>query len=474
MGADSEVTLTITRNEGKRHLQLKIKFLLDKCRTVKKRTAILISIIVIPFVGGIEIGPGVNILQPEFSAQLEFTDDENFTKIGVYPPVTGLDYSNFSVNPEDTAGVELDFYLSNATRQRYVTNFTVDTEAGSPESVDFNLSGLPSTDFYEAYFEDNGSRIFIGYAEPANSFNFTTSVIEENVSVFNYGEKGVEVSNVSLNKSEPVEGVPVKVVSNLTNEGVVDPETTGVRLDIETWNGTEWINTDTRDKEFTVPRNSSTLANFTWTPSAGPFRFTVEADPQDEIKETNESNNIESTIIDVDSYQILYGGSDSELVLGANNTTIYRWDPEQDVGLLFFADSDSNFGFPDLEPIGDDKFLQVAENLQTRGHNDSISQLWDSNGDGIADERRELDIAGRTLEVPVANSSASNNFKTGLLYDSDQGDPYDGSQDIVIVTEINPSTDGEFDNYDYEVRIPHYLGQQVPDTDSISIYSRLK
>lgn len=446
------------------------------------RTEIILAILLItPTVGAVEISPGVNILQPDFGAQLEFTDNENFTRIGVYPPVSGLDYSNFSVNPEDTAELGLKFYRANASRQRFVTNFSADTNASTEEDVAFNLSDLPSDDFYEAFFSNNDTRIFIGYADPRDTFEFSTSIIESEISVFNYGEKGVATSNVSLNDSDPVEGEKIAIKYELTNEGVVDTESPLVALDIETWNGTRWIQQNSTSKVETVSPGQTVTESFVWSAEPGPYRFNITADPNDNIKETNETNNIASgtfgddpEIFNVSSYQILYGKSDSEIVLGADNTTVYTWNPKQDVGLLFFADSDSNFGFSELEPVGDNKFDIVTDELEMNGHNDSIKKLWDPNGDGIADQVENYEIAGVSKSVPVANSTSSNNFTTGLLYDSDQGDPYDGSQDILMVTEIRPSTVGKYGTYDYEVRIPFSLGGQIPGTDSVSIYSRLK
>jgi len=57
--------------------------------------------------------------------------------------------------------------------------------------------------------------------------------------------------------------------------------------------------------------------------------------------------------------------------------------------------------------------------------------------------------------IPIANSSDSSLFKTGISWDASQGGPQFNTslnQDVVFVTEINGSA-----SRDYEIRVPDKL-----------------
>jgi hypothetical protein len=434
----------------------------------------MISLIALwPVSGVVEFGKYVSMFQYEQDSNISFSDSQNYSSLNVRPSETDFGDSNLTVSPEGSADVELDFYDALAGRQDFVSNFTASTD--SDQSVNFSISDLPSKDFYEAFFSGSGDRIFIGYADELDdSFEFSASVLNEAISVFNYGEKGVEARGIEFNSTDPVEGNSLKVKTNISNEGKVDSESPGINLTVETFNGTEWVLKENISGSASVPPSGSVFGNLTWMVEPGPWRFNSSLDPEDSIKETNESNNNYSQLLDVDSYQIFYGGSDSNLTLGAEEREIYRWIPDQDRGNIYFYDTDSEITFANLEPIEGSDLDVVDDELKLKGHNDSVRSLWDHDDDGNIDRFRTMNVGGRSLGVPVTNSSENSDFDTGILYDSGDGTAYDGSQDLVFVTEMEPSSQGSFGTYDYEIRVPFSLRELKPGTDLVEFTTELR
>jgi hypothetical protein len=760
----------------------------------------------------VEIGPGLRIFQFEQGSNVNFSQSQNFSQLGVRSQLTDFGNSNFSVEPESSASAELDFYKPFADRQDFLTNFTA--RSSPSQEVNFSLSNLPSDDFYEAFFSNNDTRVFIGFTDQLSRFNFSTTLLNANLSVFNYGEKGVAIDNITFNDSEPVEGGTLGIEEEIFNEGVVDDEAVNKTLTISTYNGSGWQQEQFRSEDLAVPvENTETEQSFTarfkgsftnttqyrngggqlglgyqngtsgdnlvsflrldtgtpedysgedlsvsksgggllsnngilstnsyrfdgnnfvevnnrpefsqdnitvsvwvnktgsgiynnkgvtgkwgstnsfvlwtsadnsefkpqfsvvtsdgrsdaktgsvldpglhhlvgvfngssnlfvdgqrvasgsevtgtiqssseslvlgsytdetgrftinseldelrvlneslsqeeveelflngkitgnyttkeidnneltkwyrvnldanipdqteleaefraldsngnvvdtdsfnveggdnyynvsvqdsygaelylngssenvtkswevnqlqvisggpyvdpWEVKPGPFRFNVSLDPNDEVKETDETNNNASEILNVDSYQVFYGGSDSSKIIGNGSRDIYRWDPQQDQGLLFFSDVDSNFEYSNLEPVNGSDLIELDNALKLRGHNDSTQELWDRDGDGEIDRTESWEVGDRTVQVPVTNSTENSPFDTGILYDSGDGTPYIGSQDLVFVTKLDPDTTGSFGTYDYEARIPFSLRELRAEDDLVDIDLQLE
>lgn len=419
----------------------------------------------------VEVGQGVELFQYEQDARVNFTQENNFSAVGAWSATSFLETSNFTAMPENSLAIDMDFYSPGAGRQDFVTNFSA---SGTSQQVEFNLSDLPDTEFYEAFETGTDNRIKIGYTDPEGNFNFSESFSTKDITVLNYGEKGIEVNEITFNDTDPVEGSPVRVSVNLSNEGVVDSEAPNTTLDAETYDGSSWVQESFRDQDFTVGAGSYVLADFTWVAKPGPWNFRVVADPGDDIKETDESNNRNSTILNVSSYKVFYGGTDLKLELGADSANVKSWKPAVSQGNVFFADADSDFYFSNLEPVGANNFTDVDEQLNLTGHNDSVSEVWDPDSDGAAESTKEYSISGQNLTVPVANSTSDGTWKTGILYDTMDGKPYSGSEDLVFVTEIQDSAEGKHGIYDYEIRVPFSLRSVESGVDRVNIYTEIK
>ena len=138
-------------------------------------------------------------------------------------------------------------------------------------------------------------------------------------------------------------------------------------------------------------------------------------------------------------------------------------------GYLLYADSDASYYPFNLGAFtqGDD-FTQADTALNLTYVEDSVQALYDSDGDGNADLTRTVEISGLPVAVPVTATSNSTNLVTGVLYDTADGMPYDGTQDLVFISLVNASSPGGFGVNDYEARIPHTLGELTGVTNAIT------
>lgn len=284
----------------------------------------------------------------------------------------------------------------------------------------------------------------------------------------------MNVTDLFLNKSNIVEGKKIGVVSNVSNIGtgkVIDSE---INLTIETYNGT-WEKTQELNKTVNIGENDREFYNFTWTAKPGSYRFSVEADPANTISEINETNNRRKLTRNVSSHHIFYGGNSATVSLSDQNSEFVSWFSTGINSTLFFSDTDIDYTFSDLMPLNHSNDLTEADkDLNLTGHNDSLKNLYDRNGDGVVDNTKCVKIGAQEVcEIPYINTTNTQSFQTYLLYDSGFGTPYDGSQPLIFMTRVNNSKSGKYGNYDYEIRLPYSLESQEPSTDRISIFAEI-
>jgi hypothetical protein len=435
------------------------------CFTVRKEALVPVILLFFSLALAVEVGPGTEIQQHENNVKINFSQQLNFSYIDIYPDKTDFEGSNFTVEPENEADLTMDFYESQANLQEFVSNFSA--TAPSQQEVNFSVGNLPSDLFYEAFNPDTDERFFIGYTDQNDNFNFSFDSSSEEVAVLNYGKKGVGVTNVDFNDTDPVEDRDIKAQYVLENIGKIESENPNVTMDVDTYNGTQWVDQSFESKDEIIVKDSAEQRDFIWTPEPGPFRFDITADPNDNIKETDETDNTATDLLDVSSYQTFYGGTDLTLRLGAQDDDLRVFNQQIAKGNLHFADTDADIAFSNLEPVTSN--FQEADNaLNMRGHNDSIQKEFNP------DNNKTFNIAGEQKTAPVINSSSNGNFKTGIFYDASEGTPFDGSQSLVFVSEIQDSTEGEYGIYDYEARIPALLREQEGSNDMIDIYAEIE
>ena len=270
--------------------------------------------------------------------------------------------------------------------------------------------------------------------------------------------------------SGAVEGQSVTVRVNVTNNGTANANGVRVSLNTSLWNGS-WLYQGQQNATINVSANSSKTVDFAWTAQLGVHNFTVFVDSNNSFAEANESNNNLSRNHSISSYQIDYGKVDfSKFLSNAAMQTYKNWSVAKPTGTIYYADADASYFAFNLKPLnGTNDLVEADQALGMTYFNDSISNLWDSNHDGIPDRTATFWIAGvQVSNVPIINSTPGDPFITGIMWDSaDGGSQYNGSQDLVFVTRINASTAGAYGTYDYEIRVPSRLKYQISGTNLV-------
>ena len=359
------------------------------------------------------------------------------------------------------------FLLENATLSTNETGVWENKTSNYSSPKNLGTSGLWSeTSFIWSNSSLNNTLVSwrIWYSDSQGQYTSTDT------RSFSINGKDMNVTDLYLNTSNPVQGNTVKLTANITNTGSGKVSSEDLNLTVEEYNGS-WILIDTERKLRDISEGSSITANFTWTVGPGPYRFKVEADQDDTLNELNETNNQERLYKNISSYTVVYGGNSAEIILGGSDSRFVSWKADHRNMSLFLKDKDLKLSTPDLSPLNSTGDLGEADQaLNLTGHHDSISKLYDENSDQQPDNTRCWTVASEELcDIPVINSTESSDFKTGLLYNAENGNEYDGSQEVVLVTPVNNSATGSFGVYDYEVKIPFALDRQIPSQNSVTI-----
>jgi hypothetical protein len=233
---------------------------------------------------------------------------------------------------------------------------------------------------------------------------------------------------------------------------------------------------------------SNKTLNVSWTASIGTHNIFVIIDATGVSTESNESNNRAYNTSYINAYNIYYGESFARFYLDtALNFSVYSWLNGTNFSAnIFVVDSDNINGISwtylkalsrnltgDLK-INDFNDIDIALNMTA--FNDSINKTYTINNNLRAS--KNITLYGMQINnTPVVNSTITSAFVTGILWDSadlNSGE-YNGSQDIVFVTQVNSSSLGLFGVYDYEIKVPALLREYVkPNNDNtVTFYTEL-
>ncbi len=336
------------------------------------------------------------------------------------------------------------------------TNHTMTNNAPDIFEYEFNTAGLSlGTHNYAIYANDTA-----GNNATSQAGNYTV-----------LGPVDLQVSDIIFSDDNASEDDVITVSVNISNNGSKEAENFSLKVNVSLWNGT-WNLNDTLTKDMiNVSGNSYELVNFSWTVKIGTYRFLANADYLDNVSESNESNNDYSENYTTSSWQVLYGNYNYTIDIGsASNYIFNRWSVTAPAGTVYFYDSDAVFDPWNLEPLnGTNDLSELDAALGLTGFSDSVSSLFDVDGDNISDRTGTFFISGSYVSgVPIINTTNTSSFVTGLMYDSGDGVGYDGSQDVVFVTSLNASHVGKYGTYDYEIRLPSPLKDMVGVQTSVS------
>jgi hypothetical protein len=277
--------------------------------------------------------------------------------------------------------------------------------------------------------------------------------------------------SVLPNETNFVEGETYTVTSRLNSTSIINATNVNITTTVEFFNGT-WQLVSTNN--YTVAfweRNTTQEFAVNLTLPVGVTRVSTEVDTDNIFAESLESDNVLRRNLSVSGWATFYGNITNSYVglSTAQNTTFKEWAINPS-GYLLYSDTEANyfpFNLGVFSETNDFNESQTALGLQHV--EDSITSLYDANSDGTADDTIVISVAGVDLTVPVARSTNSTSaFYTGILYDTADGIPYDGTQDLVFVSVVDAAQIGGFGQYDYEVRVPYRLGEQVGAVDDIA------
>ncbi|WP_414837345.1 CARDB domain-containing protein [Candidatus Nanosalina sp. VS9-1] len=339
------------------------------------------------------------------------------------------------------------------------TVFDFQAEASSGSEIFFSFGGFPvvSSGQYRSF--NQGSEL---NRSGTGTVSWSFSDWSTHSFSVEHNRTDLVVGEVDFNRSQPVQGQETRFTANISNPGA-ENLTSLFNFTERKFNGSQFQYTDSQARNVTVENQSWKLVNFTFESKLGLYNYSIEADYLNEVNETNESNNFNSSDYQVSSYHIFYGGSELIYKLGTSKT-LKDWSLDMPSGNLYYSDDEAVYSISDLRPLNLSGDLQEAdEALSMSTHPDSIQEVYDKDGDGEADSTRCYTVLQEQLcDVPVANSTNSTNFVTGLLYDTADGTDFNGTQDLVFITEsYSEPRQGRYGVYAYESRIPSKLSNQV-------------
>ncbi|GEM_PF-6979155 len=301
----------------------------------------------------------------------------------------------------------------------------------------------------------------------------------------------LSIPSVYFSNQNPAEGDNITifaVASNLANisaQNVLirfyenDPDINGVQIGSDIYRN--------------ISAYTNLTVNVTWTALKGTHLIYTKIDPQNNITESNESNNKNYNTTFIASWQVFYGNFTTAIVAIGSNTTLVNWNIKNNVtGNVYIADSDSSISWAFLTALGRnttggynastlDDFSEVDTCLNISQYADNINQTYTSNGQPI--QTTSYTIFNTIINnVSIAKSTNNTNFFTGILWDSSDSTDKVYSckanpasrEDIVFVAKINPSMPGKYGTYDYEIRVPGDLGSYKGSVNSVALYYEIK
>jgi len=372
------------------------------------------------------------------------------------------------------AGEQMKFYANytNSTSGVAITGATCElsnNNTGSWSSWQ-TMTYNSSSNLYEynATFNNNGTYYFNVSCHNTNGY--------ENLTVMDSFEvaQGIDLKVNEIKFSSPLatETRNVTIFVNVSNELARSSGQFSLELNVSSWQGS-WIHNETQTMVVNnISGGESDWFNFTWYSKLGTYQFNAYADSQDSVSESDETNNNLSANYTVSAWTILYGDYEYRYSLADSaGQPLKQWNISTLSGNILFSDVDSIYNPSNLKPLNGTNDLTEADTaLGMTYFNDSISKLFDTNGNNIPDNYANIVISGSMVEnIPIVNTVSGSPFITGILWDSaDGGLEYDGSQDLVIVTTLNSSLVGAYGTYDYEVRVPSRLKKLKGSSDYIA------
>jgi hypothetical protein len=350
-----------------------------------------------------------------------------------------------------------------------------------------SLSNVASTDYYTDTFDTtnfpNGNyNLYV----KANNTKEATNTSSVSITINNTADADLLLNTSSVNFSDnfPSENQNVTITAKIYNVGGADASLVLVRF----FNNSKTSQIGS-DQTININAGTFSTASVTFLTPVGTTKIITVVDPLDSITEQNETNNEFNSTITVSAYNVIVGNITGNLALeSSSGETIIEWTvSDYENSNIYITASGSSVNFNSLKALSrttsdvyaSDDFEEADLVLGTSSYQDSINNTFTSNGN--PKETLTYTIFGVNISnVPSINSTDSNSFKTGVLWDSsdDQEDgEYDSTdkEDLVFITKANPSTQGSYGLYDFEIRVPAFLRSYKNDTSTtVDIYAEIR
>jgi hypothetical protein len=237
--------------------------------------------------------------------------------------------------------------------------------------------------------------------------------------------------------------------------------------------------------ERTGNRSTITL-NTSWIVSGpGPFTFFAVADPplatNGSIREINETNNEGNITLNVAGWHHYYGNASGNIKLeNSGNASNFLWNVTG--GNVYIVETGTSISWQDIYALGRDvndiamfnDFKEADTALNMTGYMDSINATFTYNH--APKQVAQFSVYQTQIaNVPIVNSTNSSNFITGILWDSSDLmiSTFNGTQDLVFITEVNNGKQGKYGIYDYEIRVPAALDTYKLGSGGVTFYTEI-
>ncbi|RME53525.1 DUF2341 domain-containing protein [Candidatus Woesearchaeota archaeon] len=291
----------------------------------------------------------------------------------------------------------------------------------------------------------------------------------------------VNGSSVTFNTTSAVENSSVTVFGTIWNIGGTnftnvlarfyrgDPDAGGTPIG--------------QNHTFNITAGGNVTINDTFIAQLGLNTIYLVVDPDNTIAEGDETNNKASNTLVVGFWNFFGGQTDDKLVVHDRNIeNLFTWNVTNATSSnIIVADIDSVLNFTSFQAIGldvdnntvDDDFTDIDVHFGSTGLTDSVENTYTVAGSPVA--TKDMTVFDRLITtVPVANSTNSSDFQTGILWDtSDGGASYNGTQDIVFITQVNEDKPGFGGIFDYEIRVPASLRNYTGTDDRVVFYTEI-
>ncbi|MFH1850207.1 MAG: Ig-like domain-containing protein [archaeon] len=283
----------------------------------------------------------------------------------------------------------------------------------------------------------------------------------------------IQSANITFNVTRFEENANFTIIADIVNIG----SGSATNVPVEFYDGDPDSGGTRIDGNRTIALLDSGQAqsvNITARLDIGTYDIYVILDRPNNVSETNESNNKAYRSIVVSSWSLVYGNVTGNFtVRDFNNNTILSWSATLFDGNTYAADSESSIRWSNISALGvdvggsaaADDFEDLDRKLNTTGYADSVNSTYTYGGSPMQTITL-LVINNNIDDVPVANSSGSTSFTTGILWDASDDltdSEYNGSEDVLFVSRINRTKQGQYGIADFEMRVPSRLKSYYQD-----------